>query len=213
MFSNRLFQASSFRNFSTRHNSGLFRGHGISGKQSITPFDRMIFDKINFTKLTGAKMFYAFAFLNVCGFGLSLAMNRDEFDYLFKYKADRYGLVNFFKSNLATSDPIDFAWTTAVTVGLGTVLASPVYGAALAPRLMFFGLLGGWASHAVFPRDYIGQNHGGNNSVPRAMMGFYLIANKQFYPFIALLLLDLMLTGPQNSGSSIAGYLLALTLL
>jgi hypothetical protein len=62
-----------------------------------TGFDRMLGDKLSYFRL-GGWWFGLFGIANAAAYGLSLFMAKDNYNYHFGYRGEKFSIFNFIKS-------------------------------------------------------------------------------------------------------------------
>lgn len=89
----------------------------LYGKNYLTGFDRMLLDKLNWTKLSG-HWFTILGLANLFAFGLSQYASRPMYEYHFGYTGSG-GFFSYFKALIGSNTFLDVAWTAPSLILLG----------------------------------------------------------------------------------------------
>ena len=139
-----------------------FQTHGTSE----TGFDRMILDKLNWSKgaFNGGTLFALLGIGNVCGYLLSHVMEKKNFEYWFLFKNDGRMFTGL-RTMLASENLLDVAWTSpSLILGglylqkqMGVMKSTQFFWLALGASMMFTSAFGPntWIGKNLHCRDYL----------------------------------------------------------
>jgi hypothetical protein len=86
-----------------------------------TGFDRMLGDKLSYFRL-GGWWFGLFGIANAAAYGLSLFMAKDNYNYHFGYRGEKFSIFNFIKSQIGSNTFANVIWTAPTLIGLNMFL-------------------------------------------------------------------------------------------
>ena len=95
------------------------------GKEDLTGFDRMLMDKLQWTRING-HWFTLFGGLNLLAYGAHLFMNKDQYRYHFSYEGRIPRFFTPVKAMMGSEHLANVIWTAPSLIGLSLYMLNKV---------------------------------------------------------------------------------------
>lgn len=200
------------------------------GKSYMTGFDRMLYDKLSWTKIYG-NWFAILGFANIAAYALSLYLPKRDYIYHFAFTTYPSRVFKFLKSiagcdnivNLAISAPPLILLNTYLQSKLGALFMTKFFFISFASTYMFWAAFNpdSKLQHALL-RPYMpkidswakdGSYYMGSDQLVKSLIYFTMLYHRLYFVAIPTIVFDLLWFGPAAGGAPAAAMFGALALL